>query len=91
MLREIRTIFEFTKNNSQDRRNFYLRIDYYIDLLKYKIVWGDSKEKATFYEVISPKIGYNMKKSKEIALKRANELITTFVKNKSITINKTKS
>jgi hypothetical protein len=32
-----------------------------------------------------------MKKSKEIALKRANELITTFVKNKSITINKTKS
>lgn len=90
-LGEIRTIFEFTKNNNQDKRNFYLKIDYYVDFLKYKIIWGESKEKATFYEIVSPEKGYNMKKSKEIALKRANELIITFIKNKSITINKIKS
>jgi len=76
-------IFEFTYSNKGDSRQFYVKVEKYNGIDKYKVSWGSSEETATFYDKFNSK-------EKLKAIKRANQLIKEFTKNKQLLIKKTK-
>lgn len=76
-------IFEFTYSNKNDSRNFYVCIEVYSGINRYKVLWGDNVNNNTFYDTFDPN-------GKLKAFKRANQLIKEFTKNKQIIIKNKK-